>query len=798
MNYHVRRQGEDLGVFPLDELRRRRESGEFNGAEYVQGKGMPDWQPLDLVLQHGRQLAPPPLPPSVFRKETNLSLIWAGIAGGAVLCICLVVGFGMIMQRSFLRTANQIRANNLSRYNPGAVAIASRPIVFDKNTQTFADEQKRQREFRIRQWVDGYEKNGRRDPQCDAEADLFLRTFVARNYGGPEATNSISLEDESDKLANDPNCTDPLVLTIAADESLNLFDSIHRYERALAAYPNSSHKAYPKLYAMVKLAGQLGGNSDRAGELQTSGLEQLKQCFADGSFTPGDQQEIADIFVNGWGYNFFAQNAESVCSIVQDAGPDYKWLSQVLDGEHEIILAWAARGGGYADSVSSAGWQGFSVHLANARTDLTAAWNMQPAWPLAPERMIYVSLGDSDLNEMRLWFDRTTTAQIDYSRAWSDFRWGLRPRWYGNEEAMLALGVAAVNTGRFDTDVPRKYFDCIGDVESEMELPAGKHIYSRDDIWPNLQRMYEGYVNAPSQEQYQQGWRESYAIVAYFAGKYDIARTQLEALNWKPSPGSLQGWRTDLSLMPLEVAARTGPLAAKIDTAENSRNNGQLSQAIERYSVLTNDPNADDRTKDFIDHRLAELTAEKRLQDGEWISLLPSRDDDPNWVVSFGKTKVLPDGALEVESGPQGHMLFSRVRAGMNFEVRGQFELVHSANANFQGGLVMGVPDFNSYDWYGFRLKRHGEEGDVVCFAEGWTRDQIVQHIVLNDVTNSFDFTFQDGRVTASVNGLNVFNGAAPPVSISVPDDSYLVGLGAFNDSSDTVIRYRNVQLRSL
>lgn len=186
------------------------------------------------------------------------------------------------------------------------------------------------------------------------------------------------------------------------------------------------------------------------------------------------------------------------------------------------------------------------------------------------------------------------------------------------------------------------------------------------------------------------------------------------------------------------------------------------------------------------------------MEHGDWVNLLPTSDDDPNWVFSFGKVQVLPDGAVEVESGPQGHMFVSRLRAGMNFEVRGQMELVHSANKNFQGGVVMGMPDFNGYNWYGFRLKRHGEEGDQACFARGWTRQQIVRHLALNDVTNTFDLTFEDGQVTATVNGVSAFDQADPPRGISVPDNSYLVGLGAFNDSPDTVIRYRNVQLRKL
>jgi hypothetical protein len=31
-----------------------------------------------------------------------------------------------------------------------------------------------------------------------------------------------------------------------------------------------------------------------------------------------------------------------------------------------------------------------------------------------------------------------------------------------------------------------------------------------------------------------------------------------------------------------------------------------------------------------------------------------------------------------------------------------------------------------------------------------------------------------------------------------VPDNDYLVGLGAFSDSDDTVVRYRDVQLKKL
>jgi hypothetical protein len=796
MNYDVRRRGQNLGVFSLEELRRRREAGELAGNDYVQAEGMSDWQPLDLVLQQGYRVTPPPLPSSVSSSGTNHILVW-GIVAIGVFFFLIVIGLTVKQaRRGYLSAINQSHSRNLNQSRPSAMVAASKPIIWTTNTMTAADVSRRAREFRTRQWLDGYEKRGQRNPSDNAEVMQFLQTWLARNYGGAAATNKMVLEEECDKLAADTNCTDPLVLTLLADNSLNHFGAVHRFERALDGFPQSSHKSYPRFYAAVRLANSLDDQPNRVAVLDASAVELFRKCFADGSIIPADQQEIADIFVNGWGYNFFYRNADSICKIAHEAGTDYQWLALVLDGENNIIAAWRARGGGYTDTVTQEGWRGFNSHLASARFFLTKAWNLRPDFPLAPCRMIYVSLGDSDITEMRTWFDRTLAAQIDYPRAWSDLRWGLRPRWYGDERSMLALGRTAINTARYDTDVPRKFLDCVYDVESEEGVSAGHHIFGRSDIWPDLQRMYEGYIAAPSQAQYRDGWRTSFAVVAYFAGKYDVSRLQLEALDWKLLPENMAGWNVDLSLMALEVAARTGSQGRKISAAEYAFNNGDVPSALKKYTALDT-ANADARTKEFIQLRLAALQFSQHLQNGQWVDFLPQKND-PNWVFSFGNARRLQDGALEVESGAKGHMLFSRMSVGANFEIKGQFEVVHSSNKNFQGGVVMGVPNFDGYNWYGFRIKRHDEEGDVVSIGRGWSRTQIVRHVVLNDVTNSFDFTFQNGKATALVNGHEVFHQANPPADIVVPDNSFMLGLGAFNDSTNTVIRYRDVRIRKL
>jgi len=45
----------------------------------------------------------------------------------------------------------------------------------------------------------------------------------------------------------------------------------------------------------------------------------FQTSFRDGSFQPGDEEEIAEILVDGWGSNFFKRNGAAICQVVQPA-----------------------------------------------------------------------------------------------------------------------------------------------------------------------------------------------------------------------------------------------------------------------------------------------------------------------------------------------------------------------------------------------------------------------------------------------------------------------------------------------
>lgn len=796
MDYHLNSRGQYIGVFSIDELRRRHAAGELSGDDLVLGEGMTEWKPLDAVLgetvmqprggldREERGSSPKP------GKRRVLVLVIA-IFGGLML---LALGFsGFMVFRYVQKTRESIGGASLIGSTRG-LAAASKPIPVSETTLTRETVLKRAREFRLRQYLEGYRKHGRHDVPWDDDAAKLIEAWIAVNYGGP--TNLPSPTELAEKLIAIPECRDALILTAAAAVTPDLHERIRRFERALAAYTGSAYGAYPRFFVAVQLGNDLGSKAPRTPELDATALDQFKQGFEDGSFTPADEEEIAYILAEDWGSRFFDRNNSAVIQIVL-GHPEYKWLALTLQGAMEIEEAWKARGSGWANTVTAEGWKGFEDHLVKARAALTQAWKLHPQRPLAPCHMITVAMGDSDANEMRVWFDRAIEGQLDLQSAWNRMQTGLLPRWHGSHAALLALGVRAVDTGRFDTDVPRQLFECVRMIEGDLELAPGEHIYGRADVWPHLKSMYEGYLVEPSQAQYKLGWHSVYAVVAYLAGRYDTARSQLEAIDWQPTRRSLTQWGKDLSLLPLQVAAITGEYGEQVLHAESNYARGDLSKAIKTYKDLRAKPHSDDRTKRFIEARLPALEQEFRLAKGEWIDLLPADQQDPSWEL-FGHTiRKLADGAIEIEAGPGGHAIYCRTRIGPDFEVTGEFEVVRSSTGAFQAGLMMGIPDDPSPGWYAFRIMRNSSGGDTASFSRGWTRQELAMPAKLKDGPNAFRFTMQQRRVNAWVNDILILRVAEEQERFLLKDNCML-GLGAYNDRNETVIRYRNVRVRRI
>ena len=151
MIYRLHRNGQNLGSFPLAELRRRRLAGELDGNEFARREGMADWERLDDVLvrqtRNEASPAPPPLPRSARRDGLHPVALTAIIAG-----VCLfVASLAFVAYRTYrtITTASRIlpiisARNQRLQVNTrlSALTAASKPVVWTTNTLTIAQVRK--------------------------------------------------------------------------------------------------------------------------------------------------------------------------------------------------------------------------------------------------------------------------------------------------------------------------------------------------------------------------------------------------------------------------------------------------------------------------------------------------------------------------------------------------------------------------------------------------------------------------------------------------------------------------------
>ncbi|HXD00568.1 MAG TPA: DUF4339 domain-containing protein [Verrucomicrobiae bacterium] len=810
MDFYLNRGGRNEGPFPLYELRRRRESGELGGSEHVWREGMTGWQSLDAVLAQNPPASqgplPPPVPAPARKRPSNQGTNWGVVTAYSLFAVLVVavtiygVKFRATLDSSPRRTLFQ-PYQAARQQQQEALAAARKPVTWTSNTLTMAEAKKIEARFTERQWITGYQEHGDHSAACDAEAEQFLRTWLDRLNDVDTHTNLPATAQLAENLATNPACADPLLLAATAMNSRGWSNKTMRLELALNGFENSKYNGYVRLFAALQLRESVAGQTDRVTALDAKALTFFREALGDGSFTAAEQEVCAEKIMYAWSKNFFLQNGPATVQAARDAGKTFEWLALVLEGQDEINQTWKARGNEFDYKVTPQGREGFIINLAAARKACSRAWALDPSLPMAPSEMIQVAEGDSGIEEMRMWFDRTVMAQIDYPAAWSTMRNGLRPRWYGSLEAMLEFGVTAANTDRFDTVVPGEFMGSVRDIEIDQQGPRTGAIYGNPEVWLYVQRVCEGYLATPLSAAEAEKWRSRYAVAAYLARQYRVARSQLEFLNWKLAASERLDWGVDLSLMNQEVAAHTSPNADNVAAAEAARDRGDLDQALNLYNQILAEQRIGPRVRQFARARAASLDTEIHLKTGEWVDFMPDPTNNLTWSFVMGQPVFPTNGVVEVDGSPGGHALYSRVRVGRNFEVKGDFEFSKSVFGEHRAGLVMGMPEFDSkhgdWDWYGFQIRQAMNGEQTASFSVGWSTSTVTNRVVLHEGINSFTFRLQGDRCSATVNGRPVFINQEAPGPIKASDKGFLLGLGAY-DWMQEIVSYQNIQVRKI
>ncbi|MDZ4289300.1 MAG: hypothetical protein U0984_15145, partial [Prosthecobacter sp.] len=351
-----------------------------------------------------------------------------------------------------------------------------------------------------RQWaerclLEPAKKKWQGQPWSDEAAKLVQETFQLQELENAPIADLASLAPRFRTLLERvPD--EPLICLLAAqafyDERRNWRDSQPALDRLLAV--NSMPTAVESQALQILMPRLWERGQDRMGVYHRL-LRATLRSISDGSYDPEAEavfvrHQIAAIETSGVQYMPWFTDYKAAIRKSQWS----EWAKLTLEGYAETEMAWVGRTSKWADEVKDDQWQQFSDHLKIARELLTKAHALRPERPEAAAQMIPVAMGDSDIKETRLWFDRAVSAQFDYLPAYGRLLLAYRPRWGGDYDLMLAFGKACVATKRYDTAIPLRFMCACIDVGTEGGVPSA--VCKDPPARASLLEIAHGYLNA--------------------------------------------------------------------------------------------------------------------------------------------------------------------------------------------------------------------------------------------------------------------------------------------------------------
>ena len=118
-------------------------------------------------------------------------------------------------------------------------------------------------------------------------------------------------------------------------------------------------------------------------------------------------------------------------------------LRRLLAAVHDTFLAWESRGGGGGASLSQAQIDGFVQHLEQAQTYLLEPFTVPSLQAEAYARLVRVSMGLSDTEQLEAAFEHCTALQPSHLQGHLFFFNAITPKWFGSEEVLQEFVDAA-------------------------------------------------------------------------------------------------------------------------------------------------------------------------------------------------------------------------------------------------------------------------------------------------------------------------------------------------------------------
>ncbi len=321
-------------------------------------------------------------------------------------------------------------------------------------------------------------------------------------------------------------------------------------------------------------------------------------------------------------YNYFFNSvmdaktdwAEFEQRLKPDADP---WLKAMVSAQAAQRRGWAARGGGFADTVSRKSFEVFREELGKARELYYQALKLYPERPNP-----YICLIDIEkcLNNVETRIDvfkKLAHSHPDIRPAYYELLWAILPRWGGSLDLMMAFGDECVNTGRNDTIIPVWGFDFYGHTAWDSDDWGWKKFYLRDEMIPKIDKLFADRMEL-TEKGYQPGY--DYCLmnrILYEAAtlRYDKAAATIKEfggiakareyfskeLQWHSlSFSKFYPRMPQLYDALTEIEIATGPAGEKYRQAEAKYLDGDLDAGNALLAGLIKDGGFDTSQKQFL------------------------------------------------------------------------------------------------------------------------------------------------------------------------------------------------------
>ena len=460
-----------------------------------------------------------------------------------------------------------------------------RPLPLPGVAPDHLDFERQKLEFRRSRLALAYDKFGHHDARWDEATRAFLERVANTIKSDP----IVELVADGEEVIN-KGCDDALVCCIHAWHLWRWGELVQAEPLALHAalafeksnYPKSAARFAPLLLARI-YQKQTGEKRRRGYSLLQRGIEETADALCE-QFSAGEERSILDEIEDDLNLRSHSllMNRYGLAKAVAARGDVKPWLQHLLLARYHTSQAWQERGTGWADSVSEEGWEGFGFGIEQARAHLLTAWLLRPENPEAAVGLIRTTMAKGGIagESTRYWFDEAVVAQFDAPGAYETLLFDLLPRWGGSHAELLDFGLECLNTGRFDTEVPRSLLRAA--VQIELEGGDLRQMLEKRDASGALDAALTGYESQKATDAealkrlktehliycWRRGWRsEATKRLSDLGDQTDVAtlnryHVTIEGIREDlSSPPELYSRLPQLSVLQPDVRIAEGPVA---------------------------------------------------------------------------------------------------------------------------------------------------------------------------------------------------------------------------------------------